>query len=530
MSRRIRNSALNMITGLGSTLLLVFLNFFTRSVFIRTLGTSYLGIEGLFSNVLYLLSLAELGFGQAIVFKLYKPIEEKDTDRILVLMKLYRKAYFIIGSIIAGAGVCLMPLLPYIIKDYAKLAALNLNAPFIFLLYLFNTVSSYWFFAYKRSFIRANQKAYVLTIVGYAINVADAISQILILTFCKNFLYYLCVKIAFSILANLIYAHICDRRYPFLKEKTTGKISREEVKDFWKDCTALLIYKVSGTVITTSDNLVLSTVLGLEAVGLYANYISIKSSLKRLLHTFLDSIRASMGSLYSVGNLEWSRRIYRVVHLCVAILYGIGGVGMAVLSDEFMTLWLGREFVVSSWQAGDAVIHTPLGLLIGIEIYVAGMVQVNGLSRTTMGLFQQLKFRPILSIFVNLGVCILLVPRIGIAGCVVSTIAAHCLVNLIVDPVIIHKYALKASVAPYFLRNAWYAVVVVAGGLASWLACRAVSLAGWLGFFVHGFLCVGITGGIMMLAFWKTEEFRYLLDAAKPILSRVCKLSKQEGR
>lgn len=527
MSRRIRNSALNMVTGLGSTVLLVFLNFITRSVFIKALGTSYLGIEGLFSNVLHLLSLAELGFGQAIVFKLYKPIEERDTDRILVLMKLYRKTYFVIGSVIAVAGICLIPLLPYIIKDYAKLAALNLNAPLIFLLYLFNSVSSYWFFAYKRSFMRANQKAYILTSVGYVINIADAVSQILILTLCENFLFYLYVKIAFSILANLIYASICDRKYPFLKEKTTGKISREEIKDFWRDCTALLIYKVSGIVITSSDNMVLSTVLGLEAVGLYANYLSIKSSLKSLLHTFLDSVRASMGSLYSVGNLEWSRRIYRVVHLCVAILYGIGGVGMALLADDFMTLWLGQEFVVATWQAGDSIVRTPLGLLIGIEIYVAGMVQVNGLSRSTMGLFQQLKFRPILSILVNLGVCILLVPKIGLAGCVISTIAAHCCVNLLVDPIIIHKHALKTSVIPYFLRNIWYAVVVVMGGVASWLICQAVHINGWPGFFVHGVLCVGITGGVMVLAFWWTEEFRYLLSIVKPLLSRVFRPSKE---
>ena len=155
---RTQNSFFNLITNFGASLMVVVLSFITRTVFINTLGTTYLGLEGLFTNLLSMLSLAELGFGSAIVFKLYKPIEEQDRHRIQVLMKLYRPVYRIVGAVIVVVGLCLIPFLPRLVRDYDLLAERGLNAIVLFVIYLFNTASSYWFFAYKTEFMKATQK------------------------------------------------------------------------------------------------------------------------------------------------------------------------------------------------------------------------------------------------------------------------------------------------------------------------------------------------------------------------------------
>lgn len=507
---RAQNSFLNFISGTFAKLLGIILNFIVRSVFIRTLGESYLGIEGLFSNILSMLSLAELGFGSAIVFRLYKPIEENDQPRMRVLMKLYRQVYAIIGWVIVGLGVCLIPFLPRLIRDYDSLAAINLNAVFIFLLYLFNSASSYWFFAYKSAFVDAAQKSYLLTVMGYAVSIASHLAEIIVLVLTHDFVAYLVTIILFSLIRNLIYAQVCDRRFPFLREKTDDRVSRAELKDFFKDCSSLFLYKISNVVIGGSDNIVLSYFLGLRYVVLYANYTSVRVNLSGLLNRFLSAMQASLGSIYTTGNLDWSRLMFRVVHFATCLVYGVGGIGVAVLSNDFIELWLGSRFVVTSFSGAAGTLATPVALLSGLEMFFTGQKYYCSTFRHAMGLFQQLRYRPVIGMLVNLFFSLVLVPFIGIAGCLASTIISSLTVNLIYDPIIIHKHGLKQSPKKYFIRNIQYYVVLGAAGLLCWWLCGLIPLAGVLGFIIHGCVCVAVSGGIFLLCFCRTAEFRFI--------------------
>ncbi len=519
---RTQNSFFNMAAGIGSSLLTVLLNFVTRSVFIRTLGTSYLGIEGYFSNILTMLSLTELGFGTAIVFKLYKPLEEQDRPRILVLMKLYRRVYQIVGCVIAALGIILIPFLPVLVKDYDTFAELGLNAVGIFLLYLFRSACSYWFFSYKTVYLTANQKSYVLTTIGFFFNIANSLTQIAVLLLTGNFVLYIIVQVVFLIAKNIVSAHVSVKRYPIINEKTDDKISREELKDFFKDCSALLLYRIEATVISASDNLVLTALSGLTATGLYANYLSLKTAVRGLLENFSSSFRASLGSMYSTGNLEWTRLIFRVVNFLSAWLYGIGAIGIALLTNDFILLWLRDPgYVVTSWTGAGGTLVTPVALLLGIELYLSGQIYYCDVCRNAMGLFRQLKYRPIASIVINLGVGIATVPYIGLAGCVFSTIVAYVTTNLIVDPIVIHKHALKQPVGPYFARNILYAAALAAAGLLCRWLCALVALEGIAGFIVRGCICAAVPSAVFCLCFFRTREFRYLLRMGRDFLSRL---------
>ena len=200
-------------------------------------------------------------------------------------------------------------------------------------------------------------------------------------------------------------------------------------------------------------------------------------------------------------------------------LYGIGAVGTALMTDEFIPLWLkDASFVVTSWTYNGTVIRTPVALLLGIEIYIIGQQNYCGIFRNAAGLFQQMKLRPIFSILINLVLSIVLVPYIGIAGCLVSTIIAGLTTNLIVDPILIHKHALKCSPVPYFLRNLLYKAVIIAGGLLTWYICGFIHLDGIVGFLVRGCMCVIVPSVVFAGCFCRTEEFAFLLRSAASIL------------
>lgn len=517
---RSQNSFLNFLTGLFSALLVPLLGFITRSVFLRTLGADYLGIEGLFSNILTMLSLADLGFGVAISYELYKPLEESDHTRIQALMKLYRNLYVVIGFVIVGIGLCLIPVLPYLVEDYETLSELGLNGVLIFLMYLFNTASSYWFFAYKSTLVNAAQKSYILTVLGYAVSIASSVAQILVLTLTHSFVFYLLTIILFTIIRDLINMVICDRRYPYLKEKTDAKISKSERRRIFKDCYAIFLHQANGVVLNASDTVILSAMAGLSVVGHYANYLSIKSAVTTILSVFTNAVRASVGSIFSTGNKEWSLLLFRVSQFVVCWLFGIGAIGFSILADDFISLWIGADFIVSSWTVNGTVIATPIALLIGIEIFIIGNTNLISVFRNASGTFQPLKYRPIASILLNLIISFFTVPYLGIAGCILGTIISLVSTELIIDPIVIYRHSLNTSPAGFFLRTLLYAITVAIAGLIAWWLCSLIPLTGLLGFIVHGCICVAVPCVIFVICFCRTQEFRFLLNTAKDVLRR----------
>ena len=214
---RTTNSLLNFCSSIGAQLIVMIMNFVVRTVFISTLGKEYLGINGLFSNILSLLSLAELGVGSAILFKLYEPISKNDQERIISLMHFYKTIYRYIGIAVAILGVCMIPFLPYLIKNYQRLATLGINTAFVFVLYLVNTVSSYLFLAYKSAIIKANQKEYIINIISYLVTVIRSLVQIVALILIPVFEIYVLISILFVIVQNIIFAIVANQNVSIYK-------------------------------------------------------------------------------------------------------------------------------------------------------------------------------------------------------------------------------------------------------------------------------------------------------------------------
>lgn len=514
---RTKNSILNLFSSIGGQLLITVFKFVVRTVFIHTLGKSYLGINGYFADILNMLSLTELGFDTAINFKLYKPLATGDDKRVRVLLKFYKLAYRIVGIVILSLGLILIPALPILIKDYSRLIDVGINPPLIFILFLLKTVSSYLFFAYRSAIMTASQKKYILDVADYFVTIATNLVQIAVLIVFRDFILYTIVAVAFTIIKNAINAIIAKKYYPQYFIKESDSMSRQEVKELLKDCGALFIYKVNGTVLKATDNMVLGAFVGMATVGLYSNYLLFYTTIKSLIRQLYTAVKASTGNLFATEGIETKYRFFETMNYLTVILYGTAAVGLSVCANELITAWIGTEYLIAA----------PFATLIGIETLTNGLKQNLGQIRTVTGVFRQAWKRPILSAIINLVSSVILVQYLGIYGVIMGTILADVLTNLAIDPRIIHQYSFNnyKPVSAYYKKNALYVLLLVAvGAFDTWFCSWFLTGHGWFSVIIHILVVVVTVPTLFISVYWKTQECRYL----RKIIERVfLKLTKK---
>ncbi len=510
---RTKNSSLNLVTTFGQQLLNIALRFVARTVFVYTLGKSYLGINGLFADILSMLSLAELGFDTAIGYKLYKPLVEHDERAIRMYLNFFKQVYRIVGGVIFLSGVLLIPALPILIRDYGRLAELGINAVLIYVIYLTQSVSSYLFFAYRSVIVRADQKSYLLNLVRCVIDIFLSLTQIIILLVWHDYILYIAALIGFNILQNLIFAWLAAKKYPryFIKEE--ARLPRQEIREILKDCLALFVFKVDNVIVKATDSLVLSSVKGLAVVGEYSNYLMLYSSLKNILIKLFEAFKDSMGNLFVEEGLQRKYAFFETTNFITMILYGTAGSGLAIVSNELIDCWLGPDYVISQ----------PLPVLIGIELLFIGIKTNLNQTRNISGVFRQMWYRPVIGIVINLMVSIAGALAWGINGVVIGTIMSLIFANFTVDPAVIHKYSFEGymPVSRYYRKNLGYmAVLAGAFAITMWLCSHVFVGLGWFSVIAHGFICCMMIPLAFFLVYHRTQECRYLIRKFQLIADR----------
>ena len=516
---RTQNSIMNMVTGLGGQLLNLILQFAVRTVFIQTLGKSYLGINGVFSNILTMLSLAELGIGSAILYKLYEPIAAGDQRRVTSLIRFYRTVYRYIGLTVAVLGCLLIPFLPYLAKDYDKLARLNINAVVIYLLYLARSVSSYFFFAYKSGIIKANQKEYIINVIKYFGTILSSIVQIVLLKLFNNFTLYVFVLLFTVIGENIIIGICANRMYPYILDRSVEKVDRKEIREIFRDCGALLLFNLNKVVLKATDNLVLSSLIGFDIVALYSNYYIFYTTIDTIFTRTFGALTHSLGNLHVEHDTGHEYHIFKVINLFTAIMGATAGIGVLAVADEFVSNWIGHDWIIPQ----------PFAVLMGLEIYTLAVRHEFTRYRNSMGLFQQAKYRPLAGMIINLIASIILVKYWGICGVLVGTIASDWLTMIWFDPIIIHKYGFreKALIKGYFLRFSRYTVITAAIAALVYFFCRTIFIGhGWFSVVFHALFCAVTVPGLMLLLSCRSEEGRYALRFLRKQLKTVKKKLK----
>lgn len=398
---RTANTAKNASFGLVSQIVNIILSFISRTVFIYVLGVEYLGINGLFTNILMLLSFAELGIGNAIIYGMYKPLAMDDKEKIKSLMALYAKAYKAIGLFVFTAGLLVIPFMDYIIKDTPNI---NESITLIYILFLLNTTISY-FFVYKKSIITADQKNYVVLFYEQLFKVGQTLAQILFLWITGQYLIFLVIQILTTLLNNIYVSKKADKMYPFLKEGKTKSLEKEEQSSIFANVKALFLYKFGSVVLNGTDNIIISAIIGTIAVGLNSNYVLIISAITAIVGQIMNGFTASVGNLNAVGSNESKERAFNKIFFVSAWMYGFCAVGLYLFLNKLIVLWIGEAFIFSDLVVFAIVLH----------FYVNSVHFAAYTYRVTMGLFIQGRWAPLAAAIINIVLSFWLGSTIGIA-------------------------------------------------------------------------------------------------------------------
>ena len=500
---RLKNSALNLATGLLGRMLTIILNFAVRTIFIHCLDEAYLSVNGLYSNILTVLSLAELGFGSAMVYHMYEPMATHNYQKVAGLLLYFKKVYFVVGVVIVALGLCVIPFMDVIIKDKPDVPLLTLY----YVVFLLNSGLSYCFAAYKGTLFSADQRDYVKTNVQNMASIIQAVLQVLLLLLFRAYLVYLLVQLAGTVFVNACVAYLAGKKYPEVSKYKNEQLNDGEKQQLLKNTGALFLTKVGHVALNGTDNIIISAVVGVLWVGRLSNYTLICDSVTSVLCQITAAITGSLGNFFATEDKHAGYAVLRKVEFLNFWLYGFSFIALATLLDPFIRIWAGERFVLG----------LPISIAIAINFFVAGYMNTLWVFRSTIGLFKQGKFRPILVAILNIVLSIFLGKLWGVFGVLFATFLSRAAISLWYDPLILHRYGFEVSCKPFFARY-FRRVLLLTTILIVMLTIRYVVLSSAttvLRFAVVTMFTAIVPNAIFWLAYHRCEEYAYFRSIVK---------------
>lgn len=495
MSRAL-HSAKNVIAIWVGQVVSLLSTFIVRMVFARYLSQDYLGLETLFSNVLSMLALAELGVGSAIVFSLYKPLAEGDVGVLKSIMRLFRRAYCAIGVIIAILGCAIAPNVTMFIHNAPDIPNLELY----FLFFVANSSVSY-FFSYKGLLITADQKNYVVALVRYSFQVVLCICQIAVLMLTKNYVLFLSFMLVSTLGQNVTVSFIADKMYPFLKDKNIASIPKAVAGQIRRNVAGMIVHKISSVVNAPVNTILVSAILGLKTVAIYGNYLLIIDSLSKIVDRMFDAVVASVGNMSITETPERQYVVFKSAHFVNAYLYGSLTVCLLPLISMFVRMSFGDEYVFPS----------HIAVLFAVWFFVRGMRDAALTFISAYGLYWHTKNKAIVETVVLIFTVAILTNFFGVEGLLIANIMVQVFISLVVEAVKLFKYGLRRSVGPYFGRFIVYSLATACLAAVSSAVVPLLPFRGMIQFIIGGIVSALIGFGGFAALFGRTEEYRTVL-------------------
>jgi len=335
---RIQKAGKNIIFGYVSNLVILLVNFIQRTVFIYVLGRTLSGVNGVYTDVLSVLSLTELGIGTALNYSLYKPVAERDIEKIKSYMRFYKKAYLTIAGVIAILGIAISPFLKFILKNPGNLSLKELTL--YYYLFLFNTVISY-FVTYKYSLVNAEQKNYIQTNITTLTKLATATVQISVLLLFRNFLFYLLAQSVVELLQKIFVTAYLNRLYPYLRDKDVRKLTAQETQVVATKTKALICHKVGDVARLQTDKIIISSFVSVDTAAVVDNYVYIITYVGNFVNIIFDSVISGFGNVVATESKERQYLLFKVYRFFACWLFGFGAVGFFHLLTPFIGgVWL----------------------------------------------------------------------------------------------------------------------------------------------------------------------------------------------
>lgn len=501
---RTKNATRNAGAGAIAQIFTVLIEFAIRTVFIKMLGTEYLGVNGLFTNILTVLSFAELGIGNAIVFSMYRPIAICDKEKIKSLIRLYKKAYTYIGIAVFVIGLAVTPFLREIIKEVPNIKE---KIEVIYILFVLNTTCSY-LFMYKKSIILANQKAYIVNLCKLASEILKATLQIIILLIFKNFVAFLIVQIICTILDNILATLIANRMYTYIEDKDVNELEKKEKSTIFTNVKSLVLYKFGSIILNGTDNIIISKMLGLKMVGIVSNFQLLITTVNNIIGNALNGFTASVGNLNLSNDSQKKEDIFKQLFILSVWIYGFCSIAFLILSNDFVKLWIGKEYML------------PLSTIIALvlHLYVNGVQFAGYTYRTTMGLFVKGKYCPIVAALINIVLSIVLCKYIGVTGIILATSISRLLTTTWYDIYMVYKYGLEKSPFRFYIKYTMCMLSITIIAIVSYYVIGLITLSGIYGFALKVISCAIIPNLLLLLVFYRTDEYRQLTNKIKEMI------------
>lgn len=502
---RTKNTIKNMIASMGSNIINILIGFVAQAIFVKTLGSTILGLNGLFTNIVSMLSIVEIGIGDAIIYSLYKPIADKNKKQIQSLMHFYKKSYHIIGMVIFALGLCLLPFLSFFVKE----APSDVSIYLVFLLFLVDVTISY-FLSYKRSILYANQRNYIIIVIHILYVLFMNTFEIMILLTTKNYYLYLMIKIVMRFLENLAITISANKIYPYLREKAEV-LNKETEKEIFKKVKALFLHKIGVFIVQGTDNILISKFFGLASVGIYSSYYMVINSIQLLFGQIVNATAAGVGNLLVTEKREKQFAVFKRIQFLNFWLVTFSGTCLLVLLHDFVIVWLGKEFLLPSMVV----------FVLVLAFYFNLMRNTFMIFKSAAGIFYEDRFVPIIESVSNVLFSILFLYIFGLEGVFMGTIVSGLVLYVYSYPKFVYKQTLGGSYRKYVFENMGYLclfLVILLGTYQVSLLVHTGSL--FLTLFLKLLICLVIPNLLMVILFFKTKVFRTNIETVLGLLHK----------
>lgn len=495
---RTKNSVLNMVASVVIKTFTLILSFVSRTVFIYILGAQYLGLNGLFTNILSFLALSELGLGSAIAFLLYKPIAENDIERMKTVMHFYKRCYIIVGFAILFLGCCLMPFLNYLVNFDQPIPE---NLHLVFFLFVLQSSVSYFFAAYKQTFVNANQKTYLLGKIEVAYTFISCLVDIVILFVFRDFITYLLFKVFVVIAKNLTLSHKIDKLYPFLKDTVSIKLSKNEVKHVFKDIYSVSIFRLGGVLFNSVSNIVTSAVVGTIVVGYYSNYTMVVSQFEAIMMLAYNAVAASIGNVVATESKEKQFEVYKKIDFVTYCMSMLSSVCLIQLLNSFIKIWvgnIGEEYVMSQ----------TIVILIVANMYINCSCQILDKFRNAKGLFSIGRDLQVIGGIVNIVLSVIFAKLWGFEGVLISPFICKLLITVTPFVIRVGKKSFNKDMGYMLWQYFSKLLFITITSCIVWFLCQQIHCTTMINFVFELLITLIVTIILFVLFYHRTSEFR----------------------
>lgn len=495
---RTKKALLNIGSNFINQVVVLVLGFVSRRIFLTTIGVEYLGLNGLFADILGMLSMADLGFNIAMVYSFYKPLSENDFRKISALITFYKKIYNYIAIGVAVVGISLIPFLKYIINldneiDYVY---------FYYLISLSNVIISY-LFVYKTTILTADQRNYIIVRNTTIMTIIRTVLQILAMLLFESFALFLFITTITNFINNFIVTKKAIKLYPFIKDKE--KLSGEEKKDIFSNLKSVFIFKAAIVLMNTTDNIIISSIIGTVAVGLYSSYLMVSTRITALFALFFTSLVSSIGNVIVTTPPEKRYSIFKIEQCISFVICGILIPCFFLMIEDLIGVWLGEEY-----QLG-----LELQIAVSLNLYLSCILQPLWTYREATGIYKKTKWGVVAAAVLNILLSIIGGSLIGLPGVVFASALSRLLTYFWYEPIVLFRDFFDTHPKKYYLGILFNLILVISISFLMYLYVKDIVIKDWCELLIKGCCCFAIAFLVTLPLYYKTEGFQALITHIK---------------